>query len=117
MPGLRLALLSVFIDDLDEDIDGLVIKCVGDTKLEEVADTLGSRTAKQKRLDSLKWWARPNQVMLNGDKRQVLPLGEINKPIKWNKQQRATLHSGLCESARDVSADYKLRVNHGELRL
>lgn len=46
--GLRLALLSIFINDLDEDTDGLLIKFVGDTKLEEITNTLDSRIAMQK---------------------------------------------------------------------
>lgn len=33
--GLRLALLSIFMNGLDADIGGLLIKGVGDTKLEE----------------------------------------------------------------------------------
>lgn len=35
--GLCLALFSIFINDLDKDTDGLVIKYVGDTKLDEIA--------------------------------------------------------------------------------
>lgn len=46
--GLRLALLSIFINELDEDMDGLLIKFVGDTKLEEIANALDSRIAMQK---------------------------------------------------------------------
>ena len=38
----------MFINDLDEDTDGLLIKFVGDTKLEEITNTLDSRIAMQK---------------------------------------------------------------------
>lgn len=80
--GLRLALLSIFINDLDEDINGPVIKYVGDTKLEEIANTLDSRIAVQKRFDRLKQWTRSNKMMFNGDKCKVLHLVKVNKQIK-----------------------------------
>lgn len=73
--GLRLTLLGIFINVLDEDIDGPVIKFVGDTKLEGIANTLDSRTAMQKRFDRLKQWTRSNKIMFNGDKCKVLTFG------------------------------------------
>lgn len=107
-------MLSIFINDLDEDIDGLVIKFVDDTKLEEIANTLDSRLAMQKRFDRLKQWTRSNKIMFNGDKCKVLHLVKINKQIKWNKQQMGEkcFDSSLCENEKDVSIDYKLKMNH-----
>lgn len=107
-------MLSIFINVLDEDSDGLVIKFVGDTKLEGIANTSDSRIAMQKRFDRLKQWTRSNKIMLNGDKCKVLHLVKINKQIRWNKQQMGELwfDSSLDENDRDVSADYKLKVNH-----
>lgn len=91
LSGLLLALLSIFINDFDEDIDGLVVKYVGDTKLEEIANTLDSRIAMQRRCDRLKQRTISNTIMFNGDKCKVQHLVKINKQIKWNKQQRDVL--------------------------
>lgn len=111
--GLYLAWLSIFINDLDKDIDGLVIKFVDDTKLEEIANILDGRVAMQKRCDRLKQWTKSNKIMFNGDKCKVLHLVKRNKQIRWNKQQMGEMcfDSSLCENDRDVSIDCKLRMN------
>lgn len=58
-----------------------MIKFVGDTKLERIANALDSRIAMQKRSDRLKQWTRSNKIMLNGDKCKALHLVKINKQI------------------------------------
>jgi hypothetical protein len=58
----RLALLSTFINVLDEDIDGLVIKFVDDTKLEGIANMSDSRIATQKRPGRLEQWSTSNKI-------------------------------------------------------
>lgn len=107
-------MVSVFINDLDRDIDRLVIKFVDDTKLEETANTLDGRIAMQKRFDRLKQWARSNKIMFNGDKCKALHLVKINKQIRWNKQQMGEMcfDSSLCGNDGDVSIDCKLKMNH-----
>lgn len=102
-------MLTIFINDLDEDIDGLVIKFVGDTKLEERANMLDGRIGMQKRFDRLKQRTRSNKIIFNGDKCKVLHLVKINKQIRWNKQQMC-FDGSLWEHDRDVSVVYWLRM-------
>lgn len=104
-------MLTIFINDLDEDIDGLVIKFVGDTKLEELANVLDRGIGMQKRSDRLKQWTRSNKIMFNGDKCKVLHLVKINKQIRGNKQQMC-FDGSLCEHDRDVSVGDQLKMNH-----
>lgn len=104
-------MLTIFINDLDEDVDGLVIKFVGDTKLEELAHKLDGTIGMQKRSDGLKQWTRSNKIMFNGDKCKVLHLFKINKQLRWNEQQMR-FDSSPRGNDRDVSVGYGLKTNH-----
>ena len=76
------------INDLDQRIQGMLIKCVDDTKLGRMANTLQDRNKIQKDLDSLEHWAENSRMKFNKDKSTVLLLG-------GKKQQHPNAHYKL----------------------
>ena len=55
-------LFNIFINDLDEAIEGILIKFAGDIKLGGVANTPEERTTIQSDLDRLEEWAIDNKM-------------------------------------------------------
>ncbi|KAF7248292.1 Retrovirus-related Pol polyprotein from type-2 retrotransposable element R2DM [Varanus komodoensis] len=73
-PGL----FNIFINDLDEEVQGKIIKSADDTKLGGIANILEDRMKMQGDLDKLAHWAETNRMKFNKDKCRVLHLGKRN---------------------------------------
>ena len=65
---LGLVLFNIFINDLDEALEGILIKFAGDTKLGGVANNPEERTTIQSDLDRLEEWAIDNKMNFNREK-------------------------------------------------
>ena len=79
-------LFNIFNNDLDEGVQGILIKSVDDTKLGGIANTLEDRNKIQEDLDKLEHWAENNRIKFNRDKCKVLHLRE--KPHTTGKVTR-----------------------------
>ena len=58
-------LFNIFMNDLDEAVEGILIKFADDTKLGWVNNTPEERTTFQGDLDRLENWAIPNKINFN----------------------------------------------------
>ncbi|KAF7253376.1 cAMP and cAMP-inhibited cGMP 3',5'-cyclic phosphodiesterase 10A [Varanus komodoensis] len=76
-------LFNGFINDLDEEVQGKIIKFTDDTKMGGIANTLEDRMKIQGNLDKLEHWAQSNRMRLNKDKCQVLHLGKRNQMHRY----------------------------------
>ncbi|KAF7245546.1 Doublecortin domain-containing protein 1 [Varanus komodoensis] len=72
-------LFNIFINDLDEEVQGKIIKFADDTKLGRIANTLEDKMKIQGDLDKLEHWAETNRMRFNKDKCHVLHLGKRNQ--------------------------------------
>ncbi|CAM5124933.1 unnamed protein product [Natator depressus] len=77
-------LLTVFINDVDHDIERTIIKFVDDTKLGRVASALEDRMKIQNDLDKLEKWSEVNRMKFNKDKCKVCHLGRNNQLHTYN---------------------------------
>ncbi|XP_066448028.1 pendrin-like isoform X4 [Eleutherodactylus coqui] len=68
-------LFNIFINDLEEGIDGKLIKFANDTKLGGIANTREEREMIQKDLENLEQWEATNRMVFNKEKCKVLHLG------------------------------------------
>ena len=82
-PVLGPVLFNIFINDLDEAVEGILIKLADDTKLGGVANTPEERTTIQGDLDRLENWAIANKMNFNREKCKVLHLGSRNEMHKY----------------------------------
>ena len=58
-------LFNIFINDLDEKVQRMLINFPDDTKLGGIANTLGKRNRIQKGFDTLKDWAENKRMKFN----------------------------------------------------
>ena len=72
-------LFNIFINDVDEGIEGALIRFADDTKLEGFPNALEDRLNIQKDLDRLEHWALSNKMQFSGGKSKVLHLGRRNE--------------------------------------
>lgn len=86
---LGLIIFNTFINDLDEGIQGSLIKFVDDTKLGGIANTTEDRRSLQEDLDKMEYWAEINRMTFNREKCKVLhvgkDLGEMIELFKYLK--------------------------------
>jgi hypothetical protein len=69
-------LFNIFINDLDDGLEGILIKFADDTKLGGVANTPEDRITLQNDLNRLENWAKANKMNFNREKCKVLHLGK-----------------------------------------
>lgn len=76
-PGI--STLQILINDLDERMEGMLIKCIYDTKAGGwIGNTPRNRHNIQLDLDRLKHWVVSNKILLNGGKSKSLHFGRKN---------------------------------------
>ena len=60
-------LLNIFLNDLNEGVQRMLVKFADDTKLSAIANTLEDRNKIQNDLDRLDNWAENNRMKFNRD--------------------------------------------------
>uniref|UniRef100_A0A670Z8C0 Ig-like domain-containing protein n=1 Tax=Pseudonaja textilis TaxID=8673 RepID=A0A670Z8C0_PSETE len=73
----------IFINNLDEGIEGELTKFADDTKLAGIANTQEDRLKIQMDLDRLEHWAISNKMKFNVEKSNVLHLGKKNQKYTY----------------------------------
>uniref|UniRef100_A0A803TGS1 Reverse transcriptase domain-containing protein n=1 Tax=Anolis carolinensis TaxID=28377 RepID=A0A803TGS1_ANOCA len=89
-------LFNIFINDLDEGLEGTTIKFADDTKLGGIANTPEDRSRIQNNLDRLERWAETNKMKFNRDKCKILHFGRKNGMQRY-RMGDAWLDSSVCE--------------------
>ncbi|KAF7254213.1 Usherin [Varanus komodoensis] len=89
-------LFNLFINDMEEGVNSLLIKFADDTKTGAVATTEEKVLQIQKDLDRLWKWAGDNRMAFNVDKCKVLHLGHRNSCHKYRLGDK-WLESSTCE--------------------
>lgn len=96
---LGLVLFNIFINDLDDGIEGVLIKFANDCKLGGVANTPEDRVRIQNDLNSLESWAKTNNMEFNREKCKVLHLDRKNEMHRWGTLGLTTVPvKGIWES-------------------
>uniref|UniRef100_A0A8B9I876 Reverse transcriptase domain-containing protein n=1 Tax=Anser brachyrhynchus TaxID=132585 RepID=A0A8B9I876_9AVES len=102
-------LFSVFINDLDVGLEGVLSK-FADAKLGGVVDFLEGGKALQRDLDRLESWAITNHIKFNKSKCQVLHLGWGNPGYTYRLGNKK-LNSSPAERDLGVLVDSKLNMS------
>ncbi|XP_073537645.1 uncharacterized protein [Phyllobates terribilis] len=89
-------LFNIFINDLDEGIEGKLIQFADDTKLGGIANTREERERIQKDLNKLEQWAATNRMVFNREKCKVLHLGNKNEKSIY-RMGGIELSNSTCE--------------------
>uniref|UniRef100_A0A803SKS9 Reverse transcriptase domain-containing protein n=1 Tax=Anolis carolinensis TaxID=28377 RepID=A0A803SKS9_ANOCA len=103
-------LFNIFINDLDEGLEGTIIKFADDTKLGGIANTPEDRSRIQNDLDRLERWAKTNKMKFNRDKCKILHFGRKNGNQRY-RMGDAWLDSSVCEKDLGVLVDNKLNMS------
>ena len=85
---LGLLLFVKYINDLEENVTGLIGKFVDDTKVCGIADSDGDRQRIQQDIDQLETWAERWQMKFNPDKCEVMHFGRSNTDRKYTVNGR-----------------------------
>uniref|UniRef100_A0A8D0CDV4 Reverse transcriptase domain-containing protein n=1 Tax=Salvator merianae TaxID=96440 RepID=A0A8D0CDV4_SALMN len=104
-------MFNIFINDLDEGVEGKLIKFADDTKLGGgVANTREERERIQKDLEKLEQWAATNRMVFNKEKCKVLHLGKKNEKNTY-RMGGIRLSSSTCEKDLGVLVDHRLNMS------
>ncbi|KAF7243936.1 Hepatic lectin [Varanus komodoensis] len=103
-------LFNLFINDMEEGVNSLLIKFADDTKTGAVATTEAQVLQIQKDLDRLWKWAGENRMAFNMDKCKVLHLGHRNRCHKYRLEYK-WLESSTCERDLGVLVNCRLNVS------
>ncbi|KAF7250038.1 RNA-directed DNA polymerase from mobile element jockey [Varanus komodoensis] len=103
-------LFNLFINDMEEGVNSLLIKFTDDTKTGAVATTEEQVLQIQKDLDRLWKWAGDNRMAFNVDKCKVLHLGHRNGCHKYRLGDK-WLESSTCERDLGVLVDCRLNMS------
>ncbi|KAF7237517.1 RNA-directed DNA polymerase from mobile element jockey [Varanus komodoensis] len=103
-------LFNLFINDMEEGVNSLLIKFADDTKTGAVATTEEQVLQIQKDLDRLGKWAGDNRMAFNVDKCKVLHLGRRNRYHKYRLGNKL-LESSTCERDLGVLVDCRLNMS------
>ncbi|KAF7236297.1 Tenascin-X [Varanus komodoensis] len=109
-PVLRPILFNLFINDMEEGVNSLLIKFADDSKTGAVATTEEQVLQIQKVLDRLWKWAGDNRMAFNVDKCKVLHLGHRNRCHKYRLGDK-WLESSACERDFRVLVDCRLNMS------
>ena len=82
-------LFVIYINDLDENIGGMVSKFADDTKIGGIVDSEESYRQLQPDLDQLGQWADEWQMEFNLDKCKVMHFGGLNRGRTYSVNGRA----------------------------
>uniref|UniRef100_A0A803T1G7 Reverse transcriptase domain-containing protein n=1 Tax=Anolis carolinensis TaxID=28377 RepID=A0A803T1G7_ANOCA len=101
---LALVLFNIFINNLDEGLEGTIIKFADDAKLGGIANTPEERSRIQNDLNRLERWAETNKMKFNRDKCKILHFGRKNGMQRFRIGD-AWLDSSTCEKDLGVLVD------------
>uniref|UniRef100_A0A803SZG5 Reverse transcriptase domain-containing protein n=1 Tax=Anolis carolinensis TaxID=28377 RepID=A0A803SZG5_ANOCA len=104
-------LFNIFINDLDEGLEGTIIKLAEDTKLEGIANTPEDRSRIQNDHNRLERWAETNKMKFNRDQCKILHFGRKNEMQRYRMGDDAWLNSSTCETDLGVLMDNKLNMS------
>ncbi|GAB0183508.1 mitochondrial enolase superfamily member 1 [Grus japonensis] len=103
-------LFSVFINDSDVGLEGVVSKFADDSKLGGAVDSVEGGEALQRDLDKLENWAITNRMRFNKGKCQILHLGRCNPGYTYRLGDE-TLETSCAERDLVVLVDSKLNMS------
>uniref|UniRef100_A0A803TH73 Reverse transcriptase domain-containing protein n=1 Tax=Anolis carolinensis TaxID=28377 RepID=A0A803TH73_ANOCA len=103
-------LFNIFINDLDEGLEGTIIKFADDTRLGEIANTPEDRSRIRNDHDRLERWAETNKMKFNRDKCKILHFSR-KKLMQRYRMGDAWLDSSTCEKDLGVLVDNKLNMS------
>ena len=102
-------LFNIFINDLDEGIESMLIKFADDTKLGGVANSPEDRIKIQNYLDRLGSWSKTNKMNCNREKCKVVHLGRKNEMHRY-RMKDTWLDNSICERDLEVLVDHNLNM-------
>uniref|UniRef100_UPI001626CA59 reverse transcriptase domain-containing protein n=1 Tax=Proteus mirabilis TaxID=584 RepID=UPI001626CA59 len=92
-------LFIIFINDLDEGVEGWVSKFADDTKIGGVVDSEEGCCRLQRDLDMMQSWAEEWQMEFNPAKCEVVHFGRTNKNAEYRVNGRVLIE---VEEQRDL---------------
>ena len=92
-------LFVIFINDLDEGVEGWVSKFADDTKVGGVVDSEDGCYSLQRDIDRLHSWAERWQMEFNAEKCEVIHFGKSNRAIEYRANGRTL---GSVDEQRDL---------------
>ncbi|XP_051873382.1 RNA-directed DNA polymerase from mobile element jockey isoform X2 [Pristis pectinata] len=104
-------LFTLYINDLDDGINGCVAKFADDTKISGGVGSIEEIERMQRDLDSLGEWARKWQMRFNVEKCAVVHFGSRNKRVDYYLEGEK-IDSAVVQRDLGVLVQDTLKVNH-----